>query len=90
MANFLSEATIDALNERAQNLAAFDPDSTRPTYEQMALKMLSHLGTEKEVREDYLKRNPHYQDDYLDPDVQAEWQGWKRGVMHGYELWGIK
>ncbi len=69
----------------------FDVESTRIHFEKDLLKSYAPMGlSEEELRDSYLKRNPHFKDDYLDPHVSGEWIGWKNGILHGYELWGKK
>lgn len=64
-------------------------ESSRPAFEAQLLKELALLGgTEKELREEYLTRDPGFAGEYKHLDTQIEWTGWKRGYIHGYEISG--
>lgn len=71
--------------------APFDPEQTRPFFETQVIAGFTHLDQgEESLRSEFLSANPWFPGDYANEVVQLEWQGWKRGVMLGYELWGKK
>ena len=62
-------------------------ESTRKAFEADFIKSLLPIGiSEEELREDYLQINALKE--YINIETNIEWMGWKRGVLHGYELWG--
>jgi hypothetical protein len=96
--NPAAQAEADRPRSEAEILAVFTSkpelnfnkevsESTRQAFEDDLIKAYLPIGLpEEELREQYLLRNPHFPDDYLDPHVALEWTGWKNGVMYGYQI----
>lgn len=82
---------VDRLPKLTIIKAPFDVQSTRPFFEQQFIEGLLPLGIpEAELRDDYLVRSVFDDEQYMHMETQSEWQGWKNGVMLGYDLWGKK